>query len=71
MSPDAGREPPQPLVVTRCRELAARRDLPGLRRELDALLADLPVEQQPYVPTNLRRALDMFLDSYAGGPAPP
>jgi hypothetical protein len=46
------------------RELAVRWDLAGPRREIEATLDGLPVEQRAYVPTQLSRSLHMFLNSY-------
>lgn len=51
-------------VVESLRDVAVRWDLRTIQREVtDAL--DPPSEaSQPYVATNLVRALDMFIDSY-------
>jgi hypothetical protein len=45
-------------------ELVIRWDLIGLRRELDTTLAGLQPEERAFVPSQLARALGMFIESY-------
>jgi hypothetical protein len=53
-----------PDVSERFVLLAARWNLQALRQELIEALADIEEPQRPYVPSQLVRALDMFVDSY-------
>ncbi len=52
-------------VTERFERLVIRWDLRGLHDELSRALSDLDEAERPHVPSELRRALDMFLDSYA------
>lgn len=51
-------------VTERFERLVIRWDLRGLHDELTRLLSDVDEAERPYVASELRRALDMFLDSY-------
>jgi hypothetical protein len=51
-------------VVESLREVAVRWDLQAIRRELTDAIDQSQQATQPYVATNLIRALDMFIDSY-------
>jgi hypothetical protein len=51
-------------VTERFERLTIRWDLRGLQRELTSLLSEMEEPERPYVPSELRRVLDMFLDSY-------
>ncbi|MGN6132034.1 MAG: hypothetical protein ACTHOK_16955 [Nocardioidaceae bacterium] len=51
-------------VTERFERLVIRWDLRGLHDELTRLLSDVDEAERPYVASELRQALDMFLDSY-------
>ena len=51
-------------VTERFEQLVTRWDLPGLQEELARAVREVDEAERPYVPSQLCRALDMFLDSY-------
>ena len=51
-------------VTKRFEQLVIRWDLRGLQDELTRMLSEVDQAERPYVPSELRRALDMFIDSY-------
>lgn len=50
-------------ITERFEQLVTRWDLRGLQEELTRALTEMDEAERPYVPSELRRALDMFLDS--------
>jgi hypothetical protein len=51
-------------VTAQFEQLVTRWDLRGLQEELTRVLREVDEAEGPYVPSELCRALDMFLDSY-------
>jgi hypothetical protein len=55
----------QPRHVQRLVDIAADRDVEGLRRDVEESLAGLEVNERPLVAARLIEALDRIIGSYA------
>ena len=59
-----GSHPEQHFVASKRNTRLCRWDLRKLQEELTRVLGEVDKANRPYVPSELHRALDMFLDSY-------